>query len=359
MRKPIQALLLFVLLVLCGGRIASADDRGDARAHYQSGVKLYNGGDYRGAIKEFAAAQQLMPADLNSYNLALCYDKLGEAEPAIQYYKEYLAKVPSTDKRAEIEASVSRLDGALKSATQKKTDEDAARKADDQRKADATAAAQKKAQEDAARKAQEDADARRVEDSRRAPTPTLTPAPDGGNVGAPPPTSVGSTGTPSTGAPQPTGDAQLDRVQQIDINSIRDQRGFGGTTGGAPAPTVAGAQPATQNLNTMAPNPGMNPNAPVGAQPNTASAAPPNGAQPGGMAPPNGAPMDTTKPATEEPVYKKWWFWAVVAVSAYVVYEIANDNSSNNVNRSSHEMPLNGKGNATPMGNGGFTLIRW
>ena len=65
----------------------------EARTHYQAGVKVYSSADYRSAIQEFSAAQQLVPADLNNYNLALCYDKLGDAEPAIQYYRAYLDKV--------------------------------------------------------------------------------------------------------------------------------------------------------------------------------------------------------------------------------------------------------------------------
>ena len=43
----------------------------------------------------------------------------GEAEPAIQNYKEYLAKAPNADKRTEIEASIARLEGALQSAAAK------------------------------------------------------------------------------------------------------------------------------------------------------------------------------------------------------------------------------------------------
>jgi hypothetical protein len=46
----------------------------------------------------------------------------------------------------------------------------------------------------------------------------------------------------------------------------------------------------------------------------------------------------------------------VVGVSAYVVYEIANDNSQNPRNMA-REMPLNGK--ATAAQPGGFTLFRW
>src|SRR5205823_10580632 len=128
-----QRWILLVLMVLSVR--AWADDRAEAKSHYQAGVKLYAGADYKGAIKEFSAAQQLAPADLNNYNLALCYDKLGDAEPAIQYYREYLDKQPNTDKRAEIEASISRLEAAARSAAGKKADE--ARRADDARRADA------------------------------------------------------------------------------------------------------------------------------------------------------------------------------------------------------------------------------
>src|SRR5689334_834111 len=99
MRQPASRLIvLFVALLVAAAyapRVAFADARGDARTHYQAGQKAYAAGDYRGAIKEFSAAQQAMPADLNNYNLALCYDKLGEAEPAIQYYREFLNKQPN------------------------------------------------------------------------------------------------------------------------------------------------------------------------------------------------------------------------------------------------------------------------
>src|SRR5262249_45732002 len=110
MRQPPSVLrYLVILLALSFAARAYADDRADARRHYQAGVKFYGSGDYHSAIREFSAAQQLVPADLNNYNLALCYDKLGDAEPATQYYRAFLDKQPNTDKRAEIEASISRL----------------------------------------------------------------------------------------------------------------------------------------------------------------------------------------------------------------------------------------------------------
>src|SRR6185503_6735467 len=125
MRQPASRflVLLVALFALSYSRGAFADARSDARTHYQQGQKLYAAADYRGAIKEFSAAQAAMPADLNNYNLALCYDKLGEAEPAIQYYREFLNKQPNATNRTEIEASVARLEAALKSASAKRAEE--------------------------------------------------------------------------------------------------------------------------------------------------------------------------------------------------------------------------------------------
>jgi len=123
-RRPGNLLVIMVLALVAtlGTTRAWADPRDDARSHYQAGLKLYNSGDYKSAVTEFTAAQSLAPADLNSYNIALCYDKLGEADAAVKYYREYLSKVPDAPKRSEIEASIARLDAASKSASQKTAD---------------------------------------------------------------------------------------------------------------------------------------------------------------------------------------------------------------------------------------------
>ncbi|HEY0190991.1 MAG TPA: hypothetical protein VGC42_07685 [Kofleriaceae bacterium] len=299
---------LVILLVLGVATHARADERGDARAHYQTAAKLYQGGDYRAAIREFSAAQQLVPADLNNYNLALCYDKLGDGEPAIQYYRAFLDKQPGTDKRAEIEASIARLDAALKSAASKK----------------AAPAPLPSVTAPAA-------------PAPRSEGPVLGPAAPGPDV-APPATgpAVGSSAGPMVGpaappadtsrrhgqAIQATGDAQLDRVSGMNIDDIRDQR--------------AGAHPET------AP--------PIGAQPGQGPVA--------GNQPPNLAPTSVPPPAPgEEPkkegaIYKKWWFWAVVAVGGYVVYELATTDSSSS--SSGIRPAATGRGKTA-----GLTLLSW
>jgi hypothetical protein len=344
-----------MLLVGVAARAWADDPRADARTHYQAGQKFYGAGDYKSAIREFSAAQQIMPADLNNYNLALCYDKLGDAEPAIQYYKEYLNKVPNADKRSEIEASIARLDSALKSAQAKKADEQ--KKLDDARKADEA----KKAADEDARKAD---DARRAEELRKADEAKRASAGAGagagaGGTGAIVPTpgmgtgtgtgtaagtgmGAGATGTPSTGTTVSTGDSQLDRVAAVDVNAIRDQR-FGGAGSGLPDNHAGPAMGATTPVGASATGTVPPPTPTTGAPHAGAGAAQAAG------------PSD--KPAQEPPVYKKWWFWVVVGVAGYVVYEIANDNSQNPRGARTIHDPINGKSAAAEPG--GLTLFRW
>ena len=319
---------LVILLTLSVAAHAYADDRSEARTHYQAGVRYYGSGDYRGAIREFSAAQQLAPADLNNYNLALCYDKLGDAEPAIQYYRAFLDKQPNTDKRGEIEASINRLESASRSAAGKKADE--ARKAEDARRAEE------------ARKAD---DAKRADDIGPPAGPAPAPAigPSAGPIGPSPeppaeerkpprrgPAVAGSIGTPSSGSPVPTGDQQLDRVNSINVDDIRDQRmggaGSGMTERGGP-PTAGAAQP----------QPGQ-PAAPAPSDPNA----------------PGPAVANSDQPKKDGPVYKKWWFWVVMGVSAVVVYELATS-SSKMVNGRARESGLL-HNDPVP---GGATLLRW
>lgn len=326
MRVP--AFLLLIVMALFAGR-AYGDARSDAKVHYQAGVKAYSAQDYRTAIKEFTAAQQLMPADLNNYNLALCYDKLGEAEPAIQYYKDYLAKVPNADKRTEIEASIARLEAALQSA--------AAKRAEEQRKAD-----EAKAAAEAARKAEEakalEASKKAAEEEAKKKPPVDDPNANANGTVA---TGVGSTGTPGTGQAVSTGDVQLDRVSAIDINQIRAERMGGGTSGVAADNRGGPSGPA---------GPAVGPTGPNG--PNGAGPAAPNANNPAVTG------TDDKPVKKETPVYKKWWFWAVVAVSAYVVISIATDGSSSpNRARESTMLP---PGTATDTGGGGgATLLRF
>jgi hypothetical protein len=335
----LRYLVLGLVLALASTAPAFADDRQEARVHYQAGVKAYNAADYKTAIREFSQAQQLAPADLNNYNLALCYDKLGDAEPAIQYYRAYLDKVPGTDKRGEIDASIKRLESAAKSAAAKRAEEERkaeeARKVAEAKRLESEAAAKKAAEEEARLKAEEDA--RNAARNR----------PDVGEPVGPRP-GVGSTGTPSSGV-TPRGDAQLDRVQQIDINQIRDR--------GRRAPAPTGPDRAADPRRAPDENVGAGANASVGLDAGGNERA---GTEVGNPSPDRGSQVTGTEPTPADdkpkatPVYKKWWFWVVVGVSAYVVYSIAADDS-----KQSQARMFENIGPAAPRPAGGLTLMRF
>ncbi|MGN6103953.1 MAG: hypothetical protein ACTHU0_02510, partial [Kofleriaceae bacterium] len=216
-------------------------------------------------------------------------------------------------------------------AEEKKVEE--ARRAEEMRRAEEAKRTEEALKVEEAKKLEE---ARRAEEAKRA-APQNDPNGDGAAVGG----SVsgsGSTGTPGSGTLVTTGDAQLDRVQQIDINAIRDQR-VGGSGSGIPdsrgGPAVAAGGAAGQ--------PNANPNAGL----------PASNAAHGGVTGVNSAVPEQPKAA---PVYKKWWFWALVAVGAYVAYEVATTDSKA-PNSRARELPLGPQ--SMPGGQAGATLFRW
>src|SRR5687767_4461470 len=92
--RLLLALGASVLTVLAPVRDAAAqgDPRTEAKTSYEQGKKMYAAGDYRGAISALSRAEALSPSPYNDFNIALCYDKLGEADIAVKYYRSYLAK---------------------------------------------------------------------------------------------------------------------------------------------------------------------------------------------------------------------------------------------------------------------------
>jgi hypothetical protein len=88
----------------------------------------------------------------------------------------------------------------------------------------------------------------------------------------------------------------------------------------------------------------------AGAQ---ANANVPRGTNPGNPAEP-AAGSDQPKKAT--PVYKKWWFWVVVAISAVVVYQIATEGSNAPNNQAREVLPPSSPRAASDTG---FTLLRF
>jgi len=269
-RLPTYALLLGLFALLAASpALAQKDPRTEAKAHYANGKKLYEQGQYPQAIEEFRTADQLAPSGVNDFNIALCYESMGQPGDAAKHYRAYLDRMPDASNKAAVQESITRLD------------------------AEALAQQQKAAEDDRARRADEEA--RRIEEEAKRP-------PNGG----------GAT------APAQTGDPELDRVAAIDVNAVRDERrmapvGRANAAGGGPAlPPPQGGAPA-----------------PVGGEP---------------------------APKKSKPVYKQWWFWVVVGVSAYVLITILADSSSSDSQPRMLDMP-DMPSPAAP--SGGFTIANF
>jgi len=257
-RLPTFALLLGLAALALTTRVAERpahaqkDPRADAKVHYENGKKLFDQGSYEKAIDEFRTADSLAPSGVNDFNIALCFESLGQPGEAIRYYRSYLVRIPDAKNKADVEATIDRLEAQAAADRQKKADEEKAA-ADEQRRAE--------------------------EQGQKGPAPS------------PPPPDTRTT------APAPTGDPELDRVAAIDVGRVRDERG---------------AQPAGGTAYAGGP-------------------PPPQGGAP--------APAPAPEPRKSKPVYKQWWFWVVVGVSAYVLITILADDSSSSSTARMADMP--------------------
>jgi hypothetical protein len=105
------AMVAAALPAICASPARADDDREQrARGHYEIGQGLYRLGDYRGAIKEFAAGYELARKPGFLVNLGQSYRKLGELAHAREMYERFLATVAAGDpKRAQVEAVLAEI----------------------------------------------------------------------------------------------------------------------------------------------------------------------------------------------------------------------------------------------------------
>lgn len=253
---------LAILAAPIAMRTARADNTAEARQHYQKGKQLFDSSDYRGAMAEFATADKLAPSALLEFNIALCHERLGEKAEAVRRYRLYLDRVPNAPNRAQVEDKIKALESEMKAES-------------------------------------------------APPPPVAAPAP---------PASGPAESAPPAGeaAPPPTGDADLDRVNQIDIGKVRAQRE--GNGGGGGEATAAAAGPAEGE--------------------ESASSPPPDDGE-----------------KESKPIYKRWWFWVVAGVSAIILIDIATSGSDDDESAASRFMPSPGARGTD--GTGGAVLFRF
>src|SRR5438132_61650 len=107
MRRVRWALLLSWIAWI-GGIPIHVHAQGDegvrrARAHFEVGLGMYNLGNYREALKEFAAGYQLTHKPKFLVNMGQAYRRLNELDSARGMYNRYLAEAaPNDPDRAQV-----------------------------------------------------------------------------------------------------------------------------------------------------------------------------------------------------------------------------------------------------------------
>jgi tetratricopeptide (TPR) repeat protein len=113
LRVVVAALMLAVLLPANTPAAPVAPNVALAKAHFKRATALYRQGRYREAITEFEATYRAKPHGVLHFNIAQCYEKLGEIPAALQSYHEYLRELPKAEDRAEVLATMSNLEKRL------------------------------------------------------------------------------------------------------------------------------------------------------------------------------------------------------------------------------------------------------
>jgi len=91
---------------------ASDEQLATARQHHAAGSKLYDLAEYEAALREFKEAYRAVEDPAFLFNIAQCHRKLGHAQDAITFYRNYLRRAPHAANRAEVERRIAELERA-------------------------------------------------------------------------------------------------------------------------------------------------------------------------------------------------------------------------------------------------------
>jgi tetratricopeptide (TPR) repeat protein len=108
---------LAIAISLAGlGKPANAGDKtATARAHYQTGTRLYDVGEYDKALLEYKSAYLAVPDPAFLFNIGQCYRNLGQSAEALKFFQRYLKKAsPSDPNRGQVEARIRDIEAEAK-----------------------------------------------------------------------------------------------------------------------------------------------------------------------------------------------------------------------------------------------------
>jgi len=126
-----RTIALAVALAVAQGATAAAQPgqgtRARAAARFKQGQEFFKARDYDHAIAEYEAAYQLSSEPALIFNIALCHDRAGRAEPALAAFQRYLELAPRGDLADEAREDVARLTAIVDAIRARQAAEAAAR----------------------------------------------------------------------------------------------------------------------------------------------------------------------------------------------------------------------------------------
>lgn len=84
--------ILFIIIAFTFSALAQSSEL--AKGHFEAAKSYYNQGKYDKALEEFEESYRLMPLPEIIYNIAQCYERLGQIDRALEKYKKYIDEKP-------------------------------------------------------------------------------------------------------------------------------------------------------------------------------------------------------------------------------------------------------------------------
>lgn len=112
-------------LLAAAARPSHADPAREFRQHYEAALRLYDGGQFEGAIKEFQAAYALKQLPRLLLNIGQAHRKLGHARDALGFYEFYLRVEPNPkpEIKAELTTYIAQTRMLLEAAERMRADQ--------------------------------------------------------------------------------------------------------------------------------------------------------------------------------------------------------------------------------------------
>jgi hypothetical protein len=116
LRAHTPVLTLAVLaagICLCGRAEAQGDDMERAKEAYTLGQRHFDAGEYAEALEAFQRSFDAFPHFRTIFSLALCFEKLGEVERAVEAYRRYVDWSGEVPNRGDVERKIEELRALL------------------------------------------------------------------------------------------------------------------------------------------------------------------------------------------------------------------------------------------------------